>query len=279
MGPDTPIRRPNSTIEALERARFAIQTNRPLEAERIATEILSVNSGNREANKILGYAQIMFGRFEQAIVTLVRAAEGNRDSELEAQIGITYQRVGRTDDALTWLQRAAKRKPPHPAALFELGRMLAALHRLEEAIDVLKKGVEATPLMPEMRVQLGYAYDRLNDRKGAASCFRQVLTMDPRHPAAIAGLGTMLLLEHDFEGAAETFKRLVMADPSNAEARLRLGTCLLNLGETAAALACMRAAAAQGPQFYSKALRTLISSGRGRFWLRPSDAKRSLTGR
>lgn len=267
-----------TTNETLERGRFAIQTGRPLEAERIAREILSINSGSREATKILGYAQIMLGCYEQAVSSLEKAARGSHDSELETQIGIALRHCGRPDDALVWLRRAVKRKPPRAASFYELGLVLASMRRLEEAIDVLRRGVEVAPLMPEMRVQLGYAYDGINDRKNAILCFRQALETVPEHLAAIAGLGAMLVKECDFAGAAKLFSRLVMTHPGDTEARMRLATCLLNLGQTDAALACMRVAAAHGPQFYSRALRTLVSSARGRFWLRPSDAAKSLRG-
>ena len=42
--------------------------------------------------------------------------------------------------------------------------------------------------------------------------------------------------------------------------------------------ACLRAATSRGPQFYGKALKVTLSSGHGRFWLRPSAAAKFFKG-
>jgi len=54
MQSGTPQERQRAQAEALQRARLAIQNERPAEAARLAGEILNANFGHLEATKILG---------------------------------------------------------------------------------------------------------------------------------------------------------------------------------------------------------------------------------
>jgi tetratricopeptide (TPR) repeat protein len=265
--------------EAVQQARFALDHERPAEAERLAREILESNAGNREAANVLGYALIMQGRAREAVKLLEKAARGSLDPEIETELAIALQRCDRTEDAVTWLERAVKRKPPFPAAFLELGLALAALRRFDAAIVALRRGVEAAPMLPDMQARLGEVYSRAGDAANAAAAFRRALAMDPAHLGATLGLAELLAAQRDFAQAAELFRRALQQNPSNHDARISLGNCLLNLGEPDDALSWMRSAATAAPQFYGKALRTLVSSGRGRFWLRPSMAAKILRGK
>jgi tetratricopeptide (TPR) repeat protein len=264
--------------EELERAQFAIDTGRPAEAERIAAALLEANAGNRQAAKILGYALIMQERPDAAVAVLERAARGSHDPELETQLAIALRRCRRVDEAIHWLTRAVKRKPPFTAAFYELGPLLNSLQRHREAIDILKRGVAVAPMMPDMLVHLGQAYNDAGDRAAAADNFRRALALNPEHAGAMQSLGVTMMNDRNYRDAAELFRSMVAADPADANARINLANCLLCLGNTDIAYACLRAVNDKGPQYYGRALRTLVTSSRGRFWLRPSAAAKFLKG-
>ncbi len=84
--------------------------------------------------------------------------------------------------------------------------------------------------------------------------------------------------EGQYAQAAELFRRALAANPDDTLARMALGKCLLETGQADAAYACLRAASAGGSEYYGKALKVLLSSGHGRFWLRPSGAAKFLKG-
>ena len=274
----TPNDKQRAQAEALQQARLAIQHERAADAERLAGEILKTNSGHAEAIKILGYALLMQGKAEDAVPPLEKAARASRDPEIETQLAIALRQAGDTDKALLWLKRAIKRTPPFAPAFHELGYVLHSLNRSDEAIEVLKQGIAVAPMMTEMPIQLGFVCYAINDRTNAGGAFARALSINPLHSEAIHGLATVLMDQGDYAQAAELFRRALAANPDDALARIGLGNCLLELGQRDPAYACLRAASVRSSEFYGKALRATLSSGRGRFWLRPSSAAKFFKG-
>jgi thioredoxin-like negative regulator of GroEL len=271
--------RQRAQAEALQRARLAIQNERPAEAERLAGEILDANSGDLEATKTLGYALVMQGRAEDAVAPLEKAARTSRDPEVETQLAIALRQAGDSDKALTWLKRAVKRTPPFAPAFHELGFVLHVLGRSAEAIDVLRQGLAIAPMMTELAIQLGFVCYAINDRANAGAAFAHALAINPVHPEAIQGLGAVMMDAGDYRQAADLFRRALVANADDTPARIALGNCLLELGEPDAAYACLRAASVRGGEFYGRVFRALLQSGHSRFWLRPSAAAKFLKGK
>lgn len=263
--------RERERAEALQKAALALQNDRPQEAERIAGEVLKANAGNVDAAKFLGYALLMQGRADEAVAPLEKAARASRNPEIETQLAIALRHVGKNDKALIWLRRAVKRTPPFGPAFHELGYLLSALKRPDEAIEVLKQGIAVAPMMTELWIQLGFVCEAANNRAGAAEAFARALAINPVHSDAVKGLTSVLMHGGDYAQAAELFKRAIAANPDDAAARIGLGNCLLELGQEDAAYACLRAGVGKGASL-SRALKAILSSGHGRFWLRPSRA-------
>ena len=270
--------RQRAQAEALQRARLAVQGDRPAEAERFAREVLAANAGHLEATKLLGYALVMQDRADEAVAPLEKAARASRDPEAETQLAIALRHSGDNDKALLWLRRAVKRTPPFAAAFHELGYLLFSLQRHDEAVGVLKQGLAVAPMMPEMSIQLGFVSSALGDHAGAAAAFSHALAINPANPDALHGFGILSMNSGDYRRAAELYRRAVSVNADDTVARIMLGNCLLELGDRDAAHALLRAASARGGEFYGKAIQAMVSSGRGRFWLRPSAAAKFLKG-
>lgn len=268
---DTNNTRQRGQAEALQQAAFALQSRRPLDAERIARDILKANAAQPDAAMFLGYALLMQERLDEAVAPLEKAARASSNPEIETQLAIALRRLGDDDKALVWLKRAVKRTPPFPPAFHQLGSLLQALNQPDEAIAVLKQGIAAAPTSPELWTQLGLVSNAVADRAGAAEAFSRALAINPVYPAAVKGLTTALMRDGDYAQAAELFKRVVAAYPDEGSARIGLGKCLLELGETDAAYAALRAGVSKGVRLPA-ALQAIVSSSRGRFWLRPSRA-------
>src|SRR5262245_33625126 len=262
--------------DALKRAMAAIQNRQPAVAERIARDVLARDCRHPGALHVVGLALLAQGRAREAIAPLEQATHGRADAIIETHLAIALRQVGHGEQALAALERATARQPAFPLAFHELGVLLFSLRRLAEAQAVLERGVEIAPAMAEMSVVLGgVLLDRL-DRPNAKLAFARALACAPGHAGALYGLGTVLMEDGDFAAAADRFRQAVARDPGYAQAQLGLGTCLLELGRWDEAVECLHAVVKAAPQLYTKALQTLVTAGRGRFWLKPSAAAELL---
>jgi tetratricopeptide (TPR) repeat protein len=267
---------PSASDEAVRRAMAAIQSGRPDQAEGVARALLTGHSRHPAALHVLGLALLAQRRPREAIAPLEEAARDRTDPAIETHLAIALRQVGRSADAESWLERATSRRPAFGPAFRELGLLLYSLRRLAEAESVLRRGQEIAPALPEWSVVLGGIFLERGDRAQAKVAFAQALANAPGHPSALFGLGSALMDEGEFAPAAERFRQALARDPSYTQARLNLGLCLLELARWDEAVACLRAAVKAAPSCYGKALRTLVTSGHSRFWLRPSAAARFL---
>jgi tetratricopeptide (TPR) repeat protein len=173
---------------------------------------------------------------------------------------------------VTWLQRATTRQPPFEHAFCELGRLLGSLRRFDEAEVVLQRGLQVAPNLAELSVLLGSVFLEREDHDRAKLAFARALVNAPGHPVALGGMGAVLMQEGDFARAAERFAQALARDPADVRARLSLGACQLELIRWDEGLASLRAAIQMAPQAYAMALKIMVTSAHGRFWLKPSAA-------
>jgi tetratricopeptide (TPR) repeat protein len=263
---------------ALERAGLALNNQRPLDAERIANEVLQADPGQARALHILGCALLAQGRAANAIAPLESAARGKHDPEIDTTLALALRHAGRLDDALSRLRRTTKRNPRFAPALRDLGSLLFAMERYDEAIATFERGRDVAPMMPELSIQLGYVFLHRRDCADAKAAFARALGISPDSPEALFGIAKAHQEVGENEAAAGYFRRYLMARPGDASAWLTFGHCLLELGQRDAGYDCFRAVARNNPERYSEVLGAFVASGRGRFWLRPSAAATFLRG-
>jgi tetratricopeptide (TPR) repeat protein len=267
---------PTLADQRLDQAVLAFRARRPDEAERLAREVLNASRVNVRALQILGHALIQQDRAREAIGPLERAARRGEDPATDTLLGKALAAVGRREEALARLQRAAAARPPFAQAFLELGEHLAGAGRLEEAARVFEQGLALTPEAAVLRLGLGRVHLRGNDRAGARRLFEQVLADAPERHDALAALARVLTLEGAYADAAELCRRALRQRPDDALAWINLGKCLLELGEREAGEAALRSGAQAGPQFSGLAITALAAASHGRMFLRPSAATRFL---
>jgi tetratricopeptide (TPR) repeat protein len=264
--------------EALQRAMFVLNSGRPADAERIAVDALKTNPGNVLALQVLASALLVQNRIADAIVPLEAAARSNHNPQIETMLGIALRQAGRIEDALSWLKRAIKRRPPHAPAFYEFGCLLSFLNRDDEAVEAFNRGLDVAPLMPQLSVQLGYVLLWRKRYAEAKTAFGRALANSAGSPEALFGLAKAHQAVGDNAAAAGYFRQCLMSQPNDADMWLQLGYCLLELGDREAGLECFRTATRSDPQNYGNALSALVKSGRGRFWLKPSGAAQYFQG-
>jgi tetratricopeptide (TPR) repeat protein len=273
---------PRSEIDtALHWAAAALTQGRADDAERLAREVLTRIAQHPRALYVLGCALLLRDRPRDALAPLEKAARAGQDPAVETQLAIALRRLGRTDDALARLARATKRRPAHAEAFHEHGFLLFSLQRYDEAVATLQHGLQQMPAtapdVVPLLIQLGAVHHTQRDRSKARAAFARALELAPEHPGALFNMGAVLLEDAEFGLAAEHLQRALAGNPKDVQCRLKLGICLLELGRSEEALEYLRSALRSDPKFYGTVLRLVSSAGHGRFWTRPSMARKMLT--
>jgi tetratricopeptide (TPR) repeat protein len=262
--------------EAVQRARLALNSDRPQDAERIADEILKNDPRHAQALHIRGCVLLMHKRPADAIAPLEAAALSLRDPETDTLLAMALREAGRPDEALARLKRATKRRPPYAPAFRELGYLLMILERYDEAVEALSRGLEIAPMMPQLSIQLGEIFLRRRRHAEAKTAFARALEISPASPEALFGMAKVYQSLGEGAAAADYYRRCLLTKPDDAATWLNLGHCLLALGQLEAGYGCFRTAARGDPKRYGNALTSLAASGRGRLWLKPSAAAQFL---
>ncbi len=263
--------------QTLNQGAAALQNNRAVEAERLARNALALAPRHPGALQLLGMTLLGQDRHGDAIAPLEDAVRISPNAPPETYLAMALRRSGRAAEAATILERAVERQPPFPHAFFELGTLLHSQHKLKEAAAILQRGLSIAPaLASNFSLAIGNVYRDQGDAENARLAFERALASAPRLPPALQGLASVLMGSGEFAKAAERFQQVLALEPANVKARLLLVSCLLELGDTAKAITSLRLVLRESPQLLGQALKALAEVGRGRLYLKPSEAARFL---
>jgi tetratricopeptide (TPR) repeat protein len=272
----------------LENAVVALRTARPDEAVRLAAQVLSYEPKHRHALSLLGVALLASGRGAEAVAPLTAAAEDAGDVEIETNLAVALTHAQRFDDAVRHLERAIAIQPDLAATYQKLAVLHVMRNRLDEAEAAAIQATTHGADDGEAWATLGKILLDRGKSRAAAEAFTRALERLPGQRRAdllplLHPLASTLIAEGEY-AAAECKLREILAHArasnypptATAMARLDLGWCQQELGRWEEALQNYRSAIEQSPQLYSKAVTAIISSSRGRFWLKPSEFAKIL---
>jgi len=208
-------------IEALySKALAGILANDPEEARASLEEILAEEPGH--VNSLLRSGEIASraGRREKAIECFKKAldlsVDKNKKMEALLLLEAEMQGMGRSQEALFYIEEILKIDPDNLSALERKCKILEAMEKWEELIEV-QKSVLKHPHLSNLKAEEakihGYKYEfgRQTLEAGkldqAAKIFRSVLKYDKTFVPAYLGAGEAMLREGDAEGAIEFLER------------------------------------------------------------------------
>lgn len=201
-------------------------------------------------------SHIKLRQFDRALEVLTGCEPSAERWVREAEC---HYRLGRTEPALQWLERALVVEPANLAALLLKGTIALETGKPEHAVEALSRAVTAYPKDYTARFKLAQAYRRAgNDEQFA------------KHSK----------IAEEIKQVREEFSRLherIAAEPGNADIRCRLGVLARQLDRPDLARLWFRAALAIDPR-HAEAIRQLAGEprtfGRGIFSEKQPDAKR-----
>jgi tetratricopeptide (TPR) repeat protein len=204
------------------------------------------------------------GKNLAAIETLDRAIALQPDPDYQFARAMCALNVGQLDAAEADLRLCLQRRPGHPEALYNLGKILVDRGEYAASLEHLRACLGRQQSHLEARFLLGLAASHSGDPETARQAFEEVIAAVPGHVGARYNLGRVLIqLGHQEEGVArleefrslsklrdqiDFFTQAVKKNPGNREGRLELSRMLLEAGRTEEALQELLAARQLAPR-------------------------------
>ncbi|MGJ5044096.1 MULTISPECIES: tetratricopeptide repeat-containing glycosyltransferase family protein [unclassified Bradyrhizobium] len=175
-----------------------------------------------------GNALINLQQLADAVSSFQRVLELNsRHWDAANQCGITLQRLGRIDDALTYLDLSDVLRPNHVPTLLMRGALLNGLKRFDEALTICQRAHAIEPENSDICVKTGIVLRTMCRDEDALDWFERALALQPGSRDALHDKASVLTKLRRFDEAFEIYRQLKGADPRDALADL--GTAHLNL--------------------------------------------------
>jgi type II protein arginine methyltransferase len=158
-------------------------------------------------------------------------------------VGLAEFGLGRHDEAVALVQRAAVLDPANAEYPNNIGFMFHALGQLEPARDALEQSLRLNPNMAHAANNLGSVLEKLGDETAAIVCYRRALAIDPAFVDARENLVfacARIAPQWHFPMMADRPRNQAYAD---ALARVVAGRRVLDIGAGSGLLAMMAARA------------------------------------
>lgn len=159
-----------------------------------------------------------------------------------AALGWLLRMLGRSNDSLAPLQKAAVLSPSNAAAFNNLGLALQDFGRVEEAESCYREALRLTPDFVEAHFNLGNVLRESGRLDEAEASYREAVLIRPDFVDAHNNLGCLQSELGKLGEAAASFRRVIELKPDFAEVHTNLGVLFQHFGQLEDAEASHRAA-------------------------------------
>ena len=181
--------------------------------------------------KVLGTVFQQMGRSEDALIPMQKAAKlSPGDAEAHNNLGNTLQELGRLDEAESLYRRALTIKPNYTDAHYNLGNILKELGRLDESEASHRRALTIKPDYAEAHNNLGLTLNDMGCLDEAEASYRRALEIKPDFAEAYNNLGNTLQELGRLDEAETLYWRALTIKPNYTEAHYNLGNTLQELG-------------------------------------------------
>ena len=212
----------------------ADEEGRPADAIALYREVLARRPEMMAASRHLAFDYWRSGQTPAAIDTLRAALARGATPGAEIQLGTYLVEVGRGQEALALLEKAAQADPTLDA-LNALGIAYGRTGRPKEALAVFDRGLKIDPDSPMLHENIGAIHLDAGQLAAARDEFARAIRANPSSAQGHAGLATVAFKSGDRDTALASWKRAVDLDPTNWDALYNLGVQLLRVGRIAEA--------------------------------------------
>lgn len=139
-------------------------------------------------------------------------------------IGLSLERLGNTELAITYYKKAFEEDSVHLRALNNLGSLYISLKNYEEAIKYLLVAHKNDRRQKSILQNLGVAYFNLKDYNNAIKYNQKFLKYEPDRLSVNADLGLSYLFLKKYDKAIEAFEKTIQLNPALVNPYIDLGS-------------------------------------------------------
>lgn len=152
-----------------------------------------------------------------AMEAIDKARKDPKDFDAQIQAAGLFKQINRNQEALEFLNAAAKLKPNDYDLLVNLGNTTFDLKQYEAAESWYAKALKIRPDDVVVRMDLGLTYflREPRDIDRAIAEYRRGLSVDPGHEKTLQNLVAALIEKGDKAGAGPALAQLEKVNPSN----------------------------------------------------------------
>ncbi len=152
-------------------------------------------------------------QFSLFFLKMRRGAVGAKDAQGYFNLGLAYHKLGRTEEAVDFLNRAIEILPTKAEFHFHLGQLMLDTHNFSEAIKLLKNAVRFDPLNGQARYLLGITYEKTGCLEEAVHSFRRASFLELQRADVFQSLGIACYRAGYWEEAVLALQRAMELDP------------------------------------------------------------------
>jgi tetratricopeptide (TPR) repeat protein len=161
-----------------------------------------------------GNQQAMMAQVQQ---TMERAKNNPTDAEAQFQAAKLFYEIGRTKEAIEYLEKAGEIEPNNINIAVNLGVLNSQEKNYAQAEKWLGRAVALKPDEADLYVELGatFIHRQPPEPDKAIHEFQRALKVDPKSGHALGHMVEAYALKKDARGAEDALNRLKEAEPSN----------------------------------------------------------------
>jgi tetratricopeptide (TPR) repeat protein len=216
-------------------AQVCANESRPLDALDLLLRAHKIAPANTDIIFLMAQVSISQNYFEDAIPLLESGlAIAPQRSDLLAALGQSYLMSDKVDKAIEAFKKLIEIEPSARSYAF-LGLSYQRLGRFDEAKQYFQEGLKLDPHDSFCLFNLGFIAERQGDSAGAEARFQETLRSNPNFPDALLELANLRIANRRLPEAADLLRKYVQVSRNPATGYYKLAMVERSLHQTAAA--------------------------------------------
>jgi len=209
--------------------------SRPLDALDMLVRAHKIEPDNTDIIFLMARVSMSQNYYEDAIPLLESGLQiAPQRSDLQAALGESYFMAGKVEKAIAVFTKLIQANPTASSYVF-LGISYQHLGRFDEAKHYFQEGLKLDPRNSSCLFNLGFIAERQGDAATAETLFQEALRANPNYGDALLELANLRIAEKKYTEAADLLRKYVQVSHNPATGYYKLAMVERNLHQMDAA--------------------------------------------